>query len=76
MPSAHHYIAGKEAALEERTALPTSISRATRDPQDLPAYVQHFDACLMFYDVNDYTKYIYPVKLNEYLATGRPTISL
>jgi glycosyltransferase involved in cell wall biosynthesis len=42
---------------------------------DLPAYVQHFDVCMMCYDVNDYTKYIFPLKLNEYLASGRPTVS-
>ncbi len=37
--------------------------------------MQHFDVCLMCYEVNDYTKYIYPLKLNEYLATGRPVVS-
>ena len=29
----------------------------------------------MCYDVNDYTRYINPLKLNEYLASGRPTVS-
>jgi glycosyltransferase involved in cell wall biosynthesis len=43
--------------------------------KDLPCYVQHFDVCLMCYEVNDYTQYIYPLKLNEYLASGRPTVS-
>lgn len=28
----------------------------------------------MPYRVNDYTKYIYPMKLHEYLAGGRPTV--
>jgi len=41
----------------------------------LPSYVQHFDVCMQCYEVNAYTRYIYPLKLNEYLATGRPTIS-
>jgi glycosyltransferase involved in cell wall biosynthesis len=40
----------------------------------LPGFVRHFDVCIMPYAVNDYTKYIYPLKLHEYLATGRPTI--
>jgi glycosyltransferase involved in cell wall biosynthesis len=40
----------------------------------VPGYVQHFDVCIMPYRQNDYTKYIYPLKLHEYLATGRPTI--
>jgi glycosyltransferase involved in cell wall biosynthesis len=41
----------------------------------LGAYVQHFDVCLMPYRQNDYTKYIYPLKLHEYLASGRPVVS-
>ncbi len=40
----------------------------------LPAYVQHLDACMLCYAVNDYTKFIYPLKLHEYLASGRPVV--
>ena len=40
----------------------------------LPAYVQHFDVCIMPYRVNPYTNSIYPLKLPEYLATGRPVV--
>src|SRR5579885_2000147 len=36
----------------------------------LGAYAQHLDACLMPYRLDDYTKYIYPLKLHEYLASG------
>lgn len=38
------------------------------------AYPQHMDVCLLPYKANDYTKYIYPLKLNEYLAGGRPIV--
>jgi len=37
-------------------------------------YPQHFDVCVMPYVANGYTKYIYPLKLHEYLATGRPVV--
>ncbi|MDD1745270.1 MAG: glycosyltransferase [Candidatus Methanoperedens sp.] len=40
----------------------------------LPAYTRHFDVCIMPYRRNDYTKYIYPLKLHEYLASGKPVI--
>jgi glycosyltransferase involved in cell wall biosynthesis len=40
----------------------------------LPAYAQHIDVGLLPYLENDYTQYIYPVKLHEYLATGRPVV--
>jgi glycosyltransferase involved in cell wall biosynthesis len=38
------------------------------------AYPQHFDVCLLPYKLNDYTKYIYPLKLHEYLAGGKPIV--
>lgn len=47
---------------------------AAKPAQALPAYLQHCDACIMPYRVDDYTKYIYPLKLHEYLATGRPVV--
>jgi glycosyltransferase involved in cell wall biosynthesis/ubiquinone/menaquinone biosynthesis C-methylase UbiE len=40
----------------------------------LHAYPQHFDVCIMPYQANEYTKYVYPLKLHEYLASGRPTV--
>ena len=40
----------------------------------LPAYTQHLDVCMLCYNVNDYTKFIYPLKRHEYLATGRPVV--
>lgn len=42
--------------------------------EELPSYTQHFDVCTMPYLANDYTKYIYPLKLHEYLASGQPTV--
>lgn len=38
------------------------------------AYPQHMDVCLLPYTINDYTKYIYPLKLQEYLAGGKPIV--
>jgi glycosyltransferase involved in cell wall biosynthesis len=40
----------------------------------LPAYTQHLDVCIMCYKLNGYTKFIYPLKLHEYLASGRPVV--
>jgi glycosyltransferase involved in cell wall biosynthesis len=41
---------------------------------ELSAYPQHFDVCIMPYRINDYTNCIYPLKLHEYLASGRPVV--
>jgi glycosyltransferase involved in cell wall biosynthesis len=43
--------------------------------EELPAYTQHFDVGMMCYEVNDYTNYIYPLKLHEYLACGLPVVA-
>ena len=40
----------------------------------LPAYTQHLDVCLLCYKVDDYTKFIFPLKLHEYLASGKPVV--
>ena len=40
----------------------------------LPGYTQHMDACMLCYKVDDYTKFIYPLKLHESLASGRPCV--
>jgi glycosyltransferase involved in cell wall biosynthesis len=45
-----------------------------KSAQELAAYPQHFDVCLMPYVIDDYTRYIYPLKLHEYLASGTPTV--
>ena len=41
----------------------------------MPFFPQHFDVCMMPYLLNDYTRYVYPLKLHEYLASGRPVVA-
>lgn len=55
-------------------SLPNVHFLGGKSTQELCAYPQHFDVCMMPYVVNDYTNCIYPLKLHEYLATGRPVI--
>ena len=45
-----------------------------KSSRELSAYPQHFDVCMLPYSVDDYTKYIDPLKLSEYMASGRPAI--
>lgn len=44
--------------------------------QELPKYVQHFQATLIPFKQNKLTESTNPVKLYEYLATGKPVISV
>jgi len=43
--------------------------------EEFAAYPQHFDVCIMPYALNGYTKYIVPLKLHEYLASGSPVVA-
>jgi glycosyltransferase involved in cell wall biosynthesis len=45
-----------------------------KSSRELSAYPQHFDVCMLPYCVDDYTKYIDPLKLSEYMASGQPAI--
>lgn len=42
---------------------------------ELPAYLKGLDVLLMPYRLNEATRHIYPLKLHEYLATGKPVVT-
>ncbi len=42
---------------------------------ELPAYLQCFDCCIIPYKKTRLTRSIYPLKINEYLAAGKPVVS-
>lgn len=42
---------------------------------DLPGYVAGFDVCMIPFLKNEFTRNIYPLKINEYLAAGKPVIA-
>ena len=46
----------------------------SKSTEELARYPQHFDVCLLPYRIDGYTKYIYPLKLHEYLASGTPVV--
>jgi glycosyltransferase involved in cell wall biosynthesis len=46
-----------------------------RNYETLPAYQKGLDVCLLPYLVNEYTRNVYPNKLHQYLAGGKPVVS-
>ena len=44
-------------------------------PERLPGMMQHFEAGIIPFVKNDFTRNIYPMKVNEYLAMGVPVVS-
>lgn len=69
------YLGSKAHILDQLAERPNVHILGNRQLHELPGYMQAMDVCMMCYDVCDYTNNIYPLKLNEYLATGRPVVS-
>jgi glycosyltransferase involved in cell wall biosynthesis len=66
---------GSQVALLERLRRLRNVHCLGAKPLDqIPAYDQHMDVCMLCYAVNDYTKFVSPLKLQEYLASGRPVV--
>jgi len=61
--------------LEKMSHLPNVHFLGGKPTKSLGAYPQHFDVCLMPYRIDDYTRYVYPLKMHEYLAGGKPVVS-
>lgn len=55
--------------------LPNVILTGGKHISELPAFLQHFDATIIPFLKNKLTASIYPLKINEYLAAGKPVIS-
>ena len=55
--------------------IPNVIFTGGKHITELPAFLQHFDMTLIPFLLNKLTKSIYPLKINEYLAAGKPVVS-
>ncbi|MDQ8140436.1 glycosyltransferase family 1 protein [Chryseobacterium sp. CFS15] len=47
----------------------------SKDYEELPLYIAHWDIALILFALNESTKFISPTKTPEYLAAGKPVIS-
>lgn len=43
--------------------------------KEIPVYLSALDICILPYFIDEFTKYIFPLKLFEYFAAGKPIIS-
>jgi glycosyltransferase involved in cell wall biosynthesis len=55
--------------------LPNIHFTGQRAYEELPAYSARFDVCIVPHQVNEFSRSMNPIKLFEYLATGRPVVS-
>ncbi len=55
--------------------MPNVVMVGPRHITRLPQYIQYFDCAIIPFKKNTLTRSIYPLKINEYLAAGRPVVT-
>jgi len=64
-----------QASVSEIRGLKNIRFLGKRNFAQLPAYINQFDVCIVPYLLTEYTKTVYPTKINEYHMMGKPVIS-
>ncbi len=64
-----------QADVSSLTGLKNIYFLGKQEHERLPSFIRDFDACIIPYKITDYTNNVYPTKLNEYLAMGKPVVS-
>lgn len=54
---------------------PNVIFTGPKKLEELPSYLQHVHCCIIPFLCNSLTRSIYPLKINEYLAAGKPVVT-
>jgi glycosyltransferase involved in cell wall biosynthesis len=57
------------------TNYPNVITTGSKKIEELPRYLKFFDCAIIPFKKNRLTRSIYPLKINEYLAAGRPVVA-
>lgn len=64
-----------EIELKTLRAFPNVLFTGKKDLTELPAFLKHSQCAIIPFKCNTLTKSIYPLKINEYLATGTPVVA-
>jgi glycosyltransferase involved in cell wall biosynthesis len=67
---------GRLAEIEKIKSLPNVYLLGRKPYQEVPNYVKAFDVCLNPYKIDEVSKSCSPLKLYEYLASGKPIVSV
>lgn len=59
---------------EALQSLPNAFFLGSKPRESLPNYIKGFDVCTMIYRQHGWANSVYPLKLHEYLASGKPCI--
>ena len=79
MPSAEFVFVGRVTSERGGEAIlrkyPNVKLTGAKSPEELPAYLRTFSAGIIPFIKDSFTRGIYPMKINEYLAAGLPVVS-
>jgi len=77
LPSDHFVFVGSYDAASKRViaGAPNATLLGSRPYDELPAYLSSFDVAIIPYLVGRNIDYVYPKKLHEYLAAGKPVVA-
>ena len=78
MPDAEFVFVGRilsERGKDILSKYPNVKIEGPKMPEQLPPYLQTFSVGIIPFVKDDFTKGIYPMKINEYLAAGLPVVS-
>lgn len=70
-----HFIGPYVCNIERMKSMPNLIFYGRREYSELPKLIANMDMFLLPYKKNELTRNINPLKLKEYLATGRPVLA-
>lgn len=69
------FVGPLQRSINELDGIPNIYFLGQKPYQELPSYVSQFDLCVIPYLITDYTRNVYPTKINEYLLLGKPVLS-
>lgn len=69
------FVGPLQTSVEKLRSESNVVLLGQRPHHQIPDYIRHFDAGIIPYRLTDYTSNVYPTKLNEYLAMGKPVVS-
>lgn len=78
MPNYHFLFVGRiiDKSIESNlNRCPNVEFTGAKQPNELAKYMEKIDVGLIPFEKNEFTKNIYPLKINEYLASGMPVVS-
>jgi len=64
-----------QTGVEEIGGLGNVYLLGKKEFSELPGYINEFDVCIVPYLRSEYTDTVYPTKMNEYHALGKPVVS-